>query len=167
MNHNNEQMKSVDQMAEKRAMYIDRNKYYYGDLTKFLRYNIPAGKSVLEIGCGIGHILDNVKPSRGVGIDISSDMIEIAKNTYPNLEFFVMDAHNIKLEERFDFIVISDTLGYLEDVQKFLKSLNKVCTTETRIIFTYHNFLWAPVLRLAEMLNLKMYQDRFNWLNIN
>ncbi|MFA4818170.1 MAG: glycosyltransferase [Parcubacteria group bacterium] len=167
MNHDNENMKSIQRIAEKRSMYIDRNKYYYRDLTKFLRYNIPNGKNVLEIGCGIGYILDSVKPSRGVGIDISPEMIKIAKNKYPNLEFLVMDAQNIELGEKFDFIIISDVLGYFEDVQKFLKSLARVCTPETRIIFTYHNFLWAPMLGLAEMLNLKMRQARLNWLNTN
>lgn len=154
-------------MAEKRHLYINKNKYYYRDLTKFLQYNIPGGKKVLEIGCGIGYVLNSVNPGRGVGIDLSPEMIKIARNKFPSLEFLVMDAHNMELEEKFDFIIVSDVLGYFDDVQKFLKSLNKVCTPETRIIFTYHNFLWAPILRLAEILDLKMPQDRLNWLNKN
>jgi len=165
MEKNIEKRKRIDLMAAKRAFYINKNKYYYKDLTKFLQYNIPGGKTVLEIGCGNGYILDSVKPGRGAGIDLSPEMIKIAREEHPDLEFLVMDAHNITLEEKFDFIIISDTLGYFEDVQQFLKSLNKVCSPETRIIFTYHNFLWAPALRLAEILNLKMPQKKLNWLN--
>ena len=69
----------MDKFAEKRDKYIKRNKYYYKDLIKFFKYNIPEGSSVLEIGCGTGYILDRLKPSKGVGIDISTKMIEAAK----------------------------------------------------------------------------------------
>lgn len=157
--------KYYEQIAIKRESFINKNLYYYKDLKKFFNYNIPTDSSVLEIGCGIGNILHSVAPSRGVGIDISPKMIEIAKQKYSNFEFFVMDAQKIELEEKFDFIIISDTIGYFEDVQLFLKSLKKVCKPETKIIITYQNFFWAPVLRLAEMLNLKMPQRRLNWLN--
>jgi len=44
-------------------------------------------------------------------------MIAIAKQTYNHLQFYQMDAENLQLEETFDFIIISDTLGYFEDIQ--------------------------------------------------
>ncbi len=152
-------------ISQKRDKYIRRNKYYYKDMIKFLKFNIPESSHVLEIGCGTGYLLNALKPSRGVGIDISPGMISIAKEKYCHLEFFQMNAENIHLEETFDFIVISDTLGYFEDIQRAFKELAKVVHPGTRIIITYHNFLWQPLLKVAEWLRLKMPQPHLNWLN--
>jgi len=165
MKNNHKEEDSIEQSAEYKEKFINRNRYYHQDLKNFFKYNIPEGSSVLEIGCGPGQLLNSLNPRRGVGIDIADDIIKTAQKKYPALEFRVMDAQKIKLNEKFDFIIISDTLGYLEDVQGFLQSLKSVCKPETRIIFTYHSFLWSPVLRLAELLKMKMRHRRLNWLN--
>jgi len=155
----------MDLVARKRDKYIRRNRYYYKDIIKFLKFNIPEGSKILEIGCGTGYLLNALKPLKGVGIDISSGMIDMAKENYPHLEFFKMDAESIRLEESFDYIIISDTLGYFEDIQKAFKELSKVTHPGSRVIITYHSFLWQPLLKLAELLRLKMPQNRLNWLN--
>ena len=156
---------AMDQVSQKRDKYIRRNRYYYKDMIKFLKFNIPEQSRVLEIGCGTGYLLKALNPARGVGIDISPGMIAAAKEKYPHLEFHRMDAENIQLKETFDFIVISDTLGYFEDLEKAFKELNKVVQPGTRIIITYHNFLWQPILKIAEWFRMKMPQTRLNWLN--
>jgi ubiquinone/menaquinone biosynthesis C-methylase UbiE len=158
-------IEEMDQVAQKRDKYIRRNKYYYKDIVKFLKFNIPEQSRILEIGCGTGYLLNALKPARGVGIDISAGMIAAAKEKYPHLEFQRMDGEHLQLNETFDFIVISDTLGYLEDLEKAFKELTKVAQPKTRIIITYHSFLWQPLLKMAEWLHLKMPQTRLNWLN--
>ncbi len=158
-------MLSMDRMAEKRDSYIKKNSYYYDDLIKVIKYNVPEGSSVLEIGCGTGFILNSLSPRRGVGIDISGEMIKKAKEKHPHLEFYQMDAEDITLNEAFDYVLISDTLLYLEDIQQLFKELKKVSHADTRIVITFHNFLWFPLLVLAELLHLKMPQRRLNWLN--
>lgn len=77
-----------------------------------------------------------------------------------------MNAEDVSLDEKFDFIIISDTIGYFKDVQKVFNGIHNLCKPETRIIITYINFLWLPVLNLAEFLKLKMPQHRNNWLDI-
>jgi SAM-dependent methyltransferase len=159
-------MEYMDVLATRRDRYIKKNIYYYNDLVNFFKFHIPEGSSVLEIGCGTGDILNSVKPGKGVGIDISSEMVSIASRKYRHLTFLHMDAENLMaLNEKFDFIIISDTLGYFEDVQKSFEELRKVSSSDTRIIITYHNYLWSPVLSLAEVLKLKMPYIRLNWLN--
>lgn len=157
--------RQMDNIAGQREKWLKRNSYYYRDLNIFFRHNIPVNSSILEIGCGTGDLLNSLRPRRGAGIDISSEMIKNAKQKFPRLEFLEMDAENIEINEKFDYIIISDTLGYFEDIQKVFKETKKVADSNTRIIITFHNFLWTPFLKLAEILRLKMPQNRLNWLN--
>ena len=121
-------------IASHRDEYIRRNKYFYTLLYKQYRYLIPAGKKVLEVGCGTGDLLNAVSPARGVGVDISKEMIKISKLKYPKLEFYTGTIDDLKISEKFDYIIISGLFGELEDIQMFLETLRKFCTNETRVI---------------------------------
>ena len=155
----------MDAIAPRRDQWIRKNRSYYQDLVKLLNHNIAPDSSVLEIGCGTGFLLNELKPRRGVGIDISAGMVSIASQKYPHLEFYQMDAEALSLSEKFDYVILSDAVGYFEDIQKAFRELERVCTPATRIVITYHSFLWNPVLKIAEALRLKMPQKRLNWLN--
>ncbi len=150
--------------AENRFYWLKRNSYYYRELERFYKFNIPEDSTVLEIGCGLGQLLNCVNPSYGVGIDISPVMIEKAKSMFPHLNFKVMDAESLDLEEKFDFVIMSDIVGNLADVQHTFSLLHKVCRPDTRIIINYYNFLWEPILKLGEKLKLKMPEGYQNWL---
>jgi SAM-dependent methyltransferase len=156
----------MDRQAPSRGKWMKKNRYYYQDLEKLLKYNIPAQSSVLEIGCGTGQMLHAIDPKRGLGIDISPEMIRYARQNFQYLDFREMDAENIELEDRFEFIIISDTIGYFEDIQKAFNELHKISDGDTRIIITYHNFFWNPILKIAESIGMKMPQKRLNWLNL-
>src|SRR5687767_6529605 len=90
-------------VAPKRDKWINKNKYYYKSLSGFLRFNVPEGSRVLEIGCGTGYLLNQLNPRRGVGIDLSPQMTALARQHYPQHEFLTMDAEQLELEEKFDF----------------------------------------------------------------
>jgi len=150
--------------AENRLYWLNKNGYYYRELERFYKFNIPEDSTVLEIGCGLGQLLNCVNPSYGVGIDISPVMIEKAKSMFPHLNFKVMDAESLDLEEKFDFVIMSDIVGNLADVQHTFSLLHKVCRPDTRIIINYYNFLWEPILKLGEKLKLKMPEGYQNWL---
>ncbi|HMQ70321.1 MAG TPA: glycosyltransferase [Ignavibacteria bacterium] len=158
----------MNSLAKDRDKWIKKNKYYYDNLINFLRFNIPENSKIIEIGCGTGFLLEQLNPSKGVGIDLSPEMVKTAKQNYPAFEFYEMNAENITLDEseKYDFIIISDTIGYFEDVQLAFDQIQKLCNDKTRIIITYFNFLWLPALNLAETLRLKMPQVRNNWLDI-
>ncbi|MEZ4901446.1 MAG: class I SAM-dependent methyltransferase [Spirosomataceae bacterium] len=153
--------------GEAREKWINRNAYYYQCLIKHLQFSIPKGSSILEIGCGTGFLLEKLAPSRGVGIDVSASMVDYARQHRGQFTYFVMDAEQITLQETFDFVIISDTIGYFNDVQKVFEEVQKVCTPQTRILISYTNFLWLPLLNLAEGIGLKMPQKRQNWLDIS
>lgn len=157
--------KFFDELADHRDYWIKQNQTFYEDLIKFYKHNVPPKSKVLEIGCGTGYLLNSLHPKKGVGIDISQKMIEKAQKKYKQLVFKKMDAEKITLKEKFDYIIISDSLGYFEDVQKVFKELQKLSTPATRIIINYQSFLWVPFLTLAEKIGLKMPSKKLNWLN--
>ena len=149
-----------------RERWIQRNRYYYQCLIDFLHYNIPTGSSVLEIGCGTGYLLDQLKPRRGVGIDLDDKLISFARQKYPQYFFQEADVHQLDLQgETFDYIVISDTIGYFDDVQQVFSRLHDACHGNTRVLITYQNFLWLPAINMAQKIGLKMPEKRLNWLD--
>lgn len=156
----------MDEIAGDRIKWLKRNRYYHNDLIRFFKYNILQKSSVLDIGCGVGQLLGNLNPEKGIGIDTSKEAVDKASKSYRQYRFIQMDAENIRLQEKFDYIIISDAIGYFEDVQKAFNELGKVCTPKTRILITYQNFLWLPILNLAETLHLKMPSRKLNWLGV-
>lgn len=155
-----------DALAPERDRWKRRNRFYHESIEDLCRFHIPPGSTVLEIGSGTGDLLNALAPSRGVGVDISPAMVEIASRKYPHLEFRVGNAEDLSLAEKFDYVVLSDVIGYIPDVQKAFTELRKVTHARTRIVVTYYNYLWEPLLRLGERVGAKMPQPRQNWLSL-
>lgn len=154
-----------DRLSSHRARWQEKAAYYYEDQQRYLRFLVPEGLSILEIGCGLGDQLAALKPKRGLGIDFSPAMIREASQRHPEIEFRTSDVDELELEETFDVILLIDVVGHLLDVESTLKKLRRYCEPHTRVIIVYYNFLWEPLLRLAERLGLKMPQQQQNWLS--
>ena len=149
--------------------WVERNRAFHEADRAYLRFLVPDNASVLEIGCGLGDTLAFLEPSRGVGIDLSPRMVERAKERHPHLEFHVGNAEDeadlARIEGSFDVILLSDTIGFLDDCQETLRLLHRFATPRTRIIVSYHSRAWEPVLAFAERIGLKMPQGQHNWLS--
>ena len=154
-----------DRLAADREYWQGKGSYYYQDQQRYMRFLIPEGLRVLEIGCGLGDLLAAVKPSRGLGVDLSDMMVKEASRRHPSLEFRVADCESLDLDETFDVIILADVMGHLLDIETALRRLRACCTPKTRIVIAYYNFLWEPLLRLTEWLRLKMPQQQQNWLS--
>ena len=158
--------KYFDLLAPKRDLWRRRNFYYHKTLTNLCQFLIPNNSNVLEIGCGTGELLKSVNPIHGKGVDISPRMIEIASKKYPDISWLVSNTEDASnLEESFDYILMSDLVGYLEDIETSFREIRKVCRSNTRLIITYSNYLWEPLLKLAEFLHLKADQPIQNWIS--
>jgi SAM-dependent methyltransferase len=154
----------MDALAPRRDEFRKRNRYYHEQIERLAHFFIPEGAKVLEVGCSTGDLLAALKPGRGVGVDLSPEHVEIARKKHPGLEFCVGDAEALDLDEEFDFVVLSDVIGFLDDVWAGLRSLRKVMGERSRLFVTYHNALWEPVLQLGAALGLKTPESEQNWL---
>ena len=154
-------------IAERRVKAKRKNWYYHQYLEKHFAFMIPENSRVLEVGCGTGELLHAVRPSFGVGIDFAENMIVHAQKLFPDLQFYVDDVEVLALKESFDYIILSDILHILWDIQGALKNLRAVCHNGTKIIISNYNYIWEPVLKFAESLNLKQSTPISNWLSHN
>lgn len=152
--------------APERDYWRNKNKYYYDRIIRHYKFQIPEESTILELGCGTGDLLAALKPSRAVGVDFSEEMIKIAKEKYPEFEFYCEDVETFNIVGVFDYIIISGTLGQTEDIQNFLKRIVSFANSDTRVIIDYYNHLWEPILTFAEKLRLKMPEPIHNWLSL-
>ncbi|MFA6481688.1 MAG: glycosyltransferase [Bacteroidales bacterium] len=156
-----------DRLAARRDKWLKRNRFYHRTLEKQYRMIIPEGSTVLELGCGTGDLLNAVKPGTGCGIDFSEGMIERARIKYPDLQFHHADAGEFKSDIRFDYVIMSDLLSSLWDIQEVVRNLRNLIHPRTKIIISSYSYLWEPVLRFGEMIGLKAKQPLQSWLTVN
>ena len=141
--------------------------YYYENLKKLLASLIPPDKNVYEIGCGTGDLLATLKPKIGYGVDVSSEMIKIAKLKYgssKNLHFFTDYPSTIIHQPSFDFIFMSDVIEHLDNPKEIFRKVRNIMDgktvftvgQQTMFICTMANPIWEPLLMIWEKLGLKM-----------
>ncbi len=153
-----------DRIAFERGNWKSKNAYYHDAVERFVAENVQNAASVLEIGCGPGDLLAKLKAGRRLGVDFSEAMILEARRNYPGVDFITAEAEDLPLKECFDCVILSDTIGLLPDVQKVFEEVRRVLDPKGRVVITYYNFLWEPLLDLAEKLGFKMPQPAQNWL---
>ena len=80
---------------------------------KFLNY--LEGKKVLDIGCGVGNLTKYImdKGFNVEGIDLSKEMLNIAKQKYSDIKFYEMNMKEITLRKKYDGIMLAYSLFHL------------------------------------------------------
>jgi len=119
-------------MQDKTTLTIDAyNKNYSKYTDKFMDYNpyaihinnfaglLEENFKVLDIGCGPGNVakqLCAVKRLEITGIDLSSEMLELARKNVPNGEFYLQDSRTASfMPESFDAVMLSFSIVHLDD----------------------------------------------------
>jgi len=147
------------------SKWISKNSYYYEQIKRLIATIVPPGKRVLDIGCGIGHILAHTRPAYGVGIDFSASMIAEARLRYPHLTFHTMEIEAAsELNEKFDFVISANSITEMTDIRRCLKSVYRVMTPETRLVIIAYNYLWQPLIELGARLGMRPQSPTENWL---
>ena len=158
-------------MAEKRGVWIERNRYYYRLLARLLQFLIEPGKRVLSVRCGTGTLLAAVRPKLGKGIEICAEIIAVAQRRHPAFEYAVAFPDTTEFldcftnaEEKFDYILFED-IDETVDIQRAFLNLKSLCQRHTRVLVVTYNHLWEPLVTLAENLGMKVPRIEQNWLS--
>jgi 2-polyprenyl-3-methyl-5-hydroxy-6-metoxy-1,4-benzoquinol methylase len=131
--------------------------YLYPCVTRMLA-DVPAGASVLDLGCGNGSFL-SLFQDRGwklYGTDFSPTGIEIARQNYPGIEFFLADstAPTGDLFERVgqvDAILSTEVIEHLYDPRGFLRNAFALLKPGGVLVLStpYHGYLKNLLLALT------------------
>jgi len=80
-----------------------------------------------------------LRPSRGVGIDLSERMLDRARARHGQLTFVHADVHEFLLREKFDFIILSDLVNDIWDVQRILELVALHSLPSTRVVLNSYS----------------------------
>ncbi len=153
-----------DRIAQKRDRWIVRNRYYYGRIKRLLRFIVEPQRRVLEVRCQTGGLLAATEPSFGVGVEISQELVEVARKDHPDLNFICADPEDLAVGQAFDYVIF----GHIYDTVDILSALNRIrdhCTQDTRLLIVNYNQLWEPVLEVASSLGLRSPYVEPNWVS--
>ncbi len=153
-----------DNIAHDYDQYAEKKPLYYGTLNSLLKSIIPKNKMILEIGCGTGDLISKLDPKVGYGIDMSEEMIRIAKRKFKNrknLHFSTKELLAFR-RKKLDYVFMSDVIEHLEKPRKMFSDLSKVMDKQTTFINTMANPKWESVLMIGEKLKYKMPEGKHN-----
>tara|TARA_B100000902_G_C27168708_1_gene842617 strand:- start:1 stop:672 length:672 start_codon:yes stop_codon:yes gene_type:complete len=114
--------KHTDPWGQSGCTDIKYKKYYDYSRNKINRVIRSLNKkniSILEVGCGLGYVVDliarNNQYIKVSGSDISKRAIQVAKKKFPNYNFFVSDITSRKTvtDKKFDIVIFNQILWYI------------------------------------------------------
>ena len=96
-----------------------------------------AGERILDVGCGTGELTNELSKSGAtiVGIDASEQMVNKAKQQFPQIQYFVKDATNFSFDDEFDAAFSNATLHWINDQLKALQCINNSLKNGGRFVF--------------------------------
>ncbi|MGZ7160723.1 MAG: class I SAM-dependent methyltransferase [Methanobacterium sp.] len=106
------------------------------------KLELKGSEFIIDIGCGDGKITAEIASILNtgcvLGIDSSKDMIELAKKTFAqekNLNFRLLDVHNLDYNEEFDIVFSNAALHWVHDQLPVLKKVYSSLKPSGKILF--------------------------------
>jgi ubiquinone/menaquinone biosynthesis C-methylase UbiE len=146
--------KHFDKIAKNYDSGKHKYSYYYKNLKMLLGSLIPDSSKVFEIGCGTGDLLVHLRPKIGYGMDISDEMIKIAKSKHVPNKYLKFSTFWPK--DKFDYIFMSDVIEHLDNPEDIFNKISFLMNKKSIFICTMANPFWEPLLMFWERLGWKM-----------
>lgn len=93
-------------------------------------------ETILDLGCGTGELTKKIseRSKTVIGLDSSSEMIQIAKEKYPDITFVHSDGRDFKLDNVFDAVFSNAALHWIPEADKVIQNINKHLQTGGRLV---------------------------------
>lgn len=104
------------------------------------------------------HIINKESIKKFNTSEIKSDLIEIDLNQENNPLF-------IDTEKQYEFIVLSDVLDYLDNINEFFTSVHNILIPGGKLVVTSLNSKWIVLNKMLEKLNLKEYPSASSYIH--
>jgi len=111
------------------------------------------GKKVLDVGCGDGRSFDDLLYAGGelYGVDISPEMLKLAKKRHSNVQLYETDAINLPFEDdSFDVVTAFFFIVHIKDLESVFDEIYRVLKPGGSFILTNINQRKAPKLKLKD-----------------
>jgi ubiquinone/menaquinone biosynthesis C-methylase UbiE len=137
------------------------------------KINIRTGATLLDCGCGPGHLCYRASLRKAIvtGCDYSHEMIRIAKNQYPEIEFCHADAEALPFKGgSFDAVIMNYLLLHIPDQDIALQEAYRVLKPGGHLAFTIWcsppespglSLIFRPLKRYADLTVIPPAQDIF------
>jgi len=107
------------------------------------KFAIPTGSRVLDLGCADG-LNTSILLEQGiediVGVDISKDLIKIAKKTNPQAKFYVASADKLPFKaNQFDVVLVDSVFHHLLEYSQPIKEIKRVLVKGGKLCFIEPN----------------------------
>lgn len=118
-------------MFKKSARYYDAlysSKAYREEAAKLhalIEEQDPGAKTLLDVACGTGHHLQHlIADYSAEGVDISPEMLDVARRRLPNLTFHEGDMATFDLGKQFDAVVcLFSSIGYMQTLDRLRRAI--------------------------------------------
>jgi SAM-dependent methyltransferase len=114
-----------------------------------LRRYFPHARSMMEIGCGTGFVLEGLRRMRPglklVGGDLHVEGLAHAARRVPGIDLLQLDARRIPFDAEFDVIGAFDVIEHIDDDELVLKEMRRALVPGGGIVLTVpqHPWLWS------------------------
>ena len=87
---------------------------------------VKENTRVLDVACGTGVLFpDYIKRGAVVtGVDISPEMVKIAKKNFPKIDVICEDAENLNFTEKFDVVMVYNAFPHFPHPQRLIEKLS-------------------------------------------
>lgn len=89
---------------------------------------VTKGADVLDVACGTGVLFPDYlqkEVASVTGIDISNEMLKVAKDKFPQVRLICDDAENYDFKDKYDVIMIYNAFPHFPNPQNLLLNLSK------------------------------------------
>ncbi|MBS3947736.1 MAG: class I SAM-dependent methyltransferase [Dethiobacter sp.] len=129
----------TDSIVADAESYEDEAMIYIKSIKNIISVPTPT---MLHLGCGAGgHDFHFKKHFKVTGVDVSPGMLDMAKKTNTDVTYVLGDMRTINLNEKFDAVVIPDSIAYmttLDDLKRTLKNANSHLKTGGVLLVVAH-----------------------------
>jgi len=109
--------------------------------------DVASGASVLDAGCGTGALLNKIAgicEINACGIDIEENMIAVAKNKHPDMNFQLSPCEDIPFEDQtFDIVIACMAYHHFADKKGFAKEAARILKPGGGIVYCRPAFFFC------------------------
>lgn len=117
---------------------------------------------VLDVACGPGELLDRLYakcPIQGVGVDISDEMIKVAKSKYNKFNFLVSSCVPLPFDDNtFDILTVSASFHHFPEPEKFAMEANRVLKHGGKV-YIAEVYFPIPIRQIVNTIFLPLYNS--------